>query len=288
MICKNPFVKGSIAHGCGQCLPCRINKRRQWTHRMMLESISHEHSSFLTLTYDDDNVPDGGSLVPQHVSDFIRSYRKRSGQSVRYFAVGEYGDATERPHYHMALFGVGAPYDPQDSPIVRDAWNFGFHYHGTLTVQSAHYIAGYVTKKMTHEEDERLQGRHPEFARMSLKPGIGALSASDIARAICPSEGYSYYDTLGDVPTSLSHGNKSLPLGRYMRGVIRKAVGFDDPGREDERLEIARKQLQALWVSRFEVTGDNSIKEAIQASSEQKIRQLTAKFKIYNTGNKKI
>lgn len=254
----------------------------------MLESIAHEDCSFVTLTYNDDNVPEGSSLVPRDLQLFLKRLRHHVETPFRYFACGEYGDITERPHYHLALFGVAPSYDPQSHPAILSSWDYGYHYSGTLTIQSAHYIAGYVTKKLTSKYDPRLHNRHPEFARMSLRPGIGALSASDIARAIAPTEGFSYYEHAGDVPSSLSHGRSAMPLGRYMRARIRTAVGYDDPAAESERISGYQKQMQALWATRYAITEDNTIKEAIQTSTEQKIRQLTAKYKIYNTGKKQI
>ena len=108
MVCKKPFTRGVEAYGCGQCLPCRVNRRRIWTHRVLLEAIKSSESSFITLTYDDENLPENGSLCPSHVRDWLKRIRKKvEPRKLRYFLVGEYGDETKRPHYHVALFGVG-------------------------------------------------------------------------------------------------------------------------------------------------------------------------------------
>ena len=50
-------MKDAVPFGCGQCLPCRVNKRRLWTNRIMLESMCHDDNAFVTLTYNDDNIP---------------------------------------------------------------------------------------------------------------------------------------------------------------------------------------------------------------------------------------
>lgn len=153
----------------------------------MLEEMSTAavggHSFFVTLTYNKENLPSDLSVHPQHLQLWLKRCRKRlTGYSLRFYGVGEYGDKSWRPHYHAAIFVV-----PHQS--VKPDWSFvdeqlceawqgkGFVHIGTLTQASAGYIGGYVTKKMTKKEDERLNGRKPEFARMSLRPGIGALAA---------------------------------------------------------------------------------------------------------------
>jgi len=172
---------GSVPAGCGQCMPCRINRRRLWTHRMMLESYKHAENSFLTLTYDDEHLPARGSLDPSHTQKWLKRFRKAiAPRKVRFYLVGEYGDQSQRPHYHAALFGVGPDGIVVNNEycsvpdIVSRTWGKGHVMLGSLTSASAQYICGYVTKKMTSKFDPRLNGRYPEFARMSRRPGIGS------------------------------------------------------------------------------------------------------------------
>jgi len=91
--------------GCGQCIHCRANRRREWVLRILLELEKHEFNTFLTLTYDDVHLPGDQSLQPKHLTDFFKRLRKKVEYPIRYYAVGEYGEETERPHYHIALFG---------------------------------------------------------------------------------------------------------------------------------------------------------------------------------------
>ena len=210
MLCRKPFRE----FACGQCMPCRISRRRLWTHRMLLETLKHDSNSFATLTYADDFVPLNGSLNPRHVQLWLKRFRKEiSPVSLRFFLVGEYGDVSQRPHYHAALFGVG----PELQDLVAKTWQMGHVMLGDLTVQSARYIAGYVTKKMTRWDDPRLNGRHPEFSRMSLRPGIGASAVPDIALTLLDTDqGRQHLARLSDVPTSLKHGSSDMPLGRLL------------------------------------------------------------------------
>lgn len=173
-------------------MACRVNKKRLWTHRIMLEQIYTSQnggvSLFLTLTYNKENLPDDLSVHRDHLQRYLKRLRKRLAPlQIRYYGVGEYGDKSWRPHYHLALFIVGANNDSITHAIrdlihdsITDSWNLGFVHIGRLTAQSAGYIAGYVTKKMTNKKDDRLNGRNPEFSAMSLKPGIGALAAPAI------------------------------------------------------------------------------------------------------------
>lgn len=240
VLCKKPFHN----FACGQCNPCRFNRRRLWSHRMMLESLKHAENSFLTLTYDAEHLPAGGTLVPRDVQLFLKRLRKAiSPVALRYFFVGEYGDQTFRPHYHAALFGLGIG----ATDVVKKSWGFGHVMLGDLTLHSAQYIAGYVVKKMTSDTDRRLDGRHPEFARMSLRPGIGAPAVGDVAVALKNQYGINFILDSGDVPVSLKSAKKNMPLGRYIRSKLRAELGLTD-ALKDKDAQIYRSQkMSALY-----------------------------------------
>lgn len=111
MTCEAPFLGTGGVYPCGRCPACLSKRRRTWAHRIMLEAYGHEgRSSFVTLTYAEAFVPrglrDAPTLELGHLQGFIRSLRKRDKAiKVRYFACGEYGERSGRPHYHLALFG---------------------------------------------------------------------------------------------------------------------------------------------------------------------------------------
>lgn len=281
MLCRKPFMKKSMSFGCGQCLPCRLNKRRLWTHRIMLESLVHKEASFLTLTYA--QVPPGGTLEPRDLTLFLKKLRKTLGP-FRYFAVGEYGDQSWRPHYHLALFGHGT----QHSNTILKTWGKGHTYTGTLTLQSAQYVAGYVTKKMTSKNDPRLSGLYPEFARMSLRPGIGAPAVSCLAEALSNKNGWDLITNTGDVPSVLAHGRRKLPLGRYLRTRLRNAMNFENTGAQDNRDEVWKKsaEMQALYANYLldQSSGKPSFSVQLQEEEDQIVRIMTNKFKIWNRG----
>lgn len=196
-----------------------------------MEATLHGFNSFATLTYSEDRVPVGGSLVPRDLQLFFKRLRKAyNGNAVRYFAVGEYGDQSARPHYHAALFGL-PPCENRGvigscvcgpCSVVRETWGSGHVMLGELSTSSAAYIAGYVVKKWTSAAVPALNGRHPEFARMSLRPGIGAGVLPDVALGLIRSR---YTEVQPDVPTALRHGSTVLPLGRYLTGKLREELG---------------------------------------------------------------
>lgn len=223
MLCTKPFRQAGIEYGCGQCLPCRISRRRLWATRIQLESLCHEKSAFVTLTYSPDHLPSDNSLNPRHLQLFIKRLRRALEPRVlRFFAVGEYGELHSRPHYHLALFGV----DRDDQTTLDKTWGKGFVDVGDIQQESASYIAGYVVKKLTLPDSPGLNGRHPEFARMSLRPGIGALVVEEIMRVVYSQNGSKDIAIRGDVPDQIHLNGKKVPLGRYIRNQLRDAYGI--------------------------------------------------------------
>lgn len=161
---------------CGRCIGCRLERSRQWALRCVHEASQHKRNSFITLTYDDFHCPSDGSLHYEHFQLFMKRLRKAMGP-VRFFMCGEYGPQLLRPHYHACLFGVDFPdRDSLDySSILSSLWPSGFSMVGDLNFNSAAYCARYCCSKVTGDlAAAHYSGRCPEFAHMSLKPGIGA------------------------------------------------------------------------------------------------------------------
>jgi hypothetical protein len=181
---------------CGQCVGCRLERSRQWAVRCLHESKSHARNCFITLTYDDDHVPYDGSLDYTHYQLFMKRLRKALGPA-RFYMCGEYGDDYGRPHYHACLFGVdfpdrvvqsrsGSGFFVYRSDLLSSLWPHGFSSVADFSFETAAYVARYVMKKITGQAGEthydvvntetgEIFSRTPEFCRMSLKPGIGAL-----------------------------------------------------------------------------------------------------------------
>lgn len=193
---------------CGQCMHCRLRKKRDWAIRMMHENSQHERSSFLTLTYSDENLPHDLGLDKRHWQLFAKKLRNRVGP-FRYFHVGEYGEENLRPHYHAIVFGHNFSFDRYqvdttdgghplyNSPTLDSLWDNGFAVVAEVTFDSVAYCAKYVTKKLSNPEVKDLRTAKakylyeesvtridpntgevwqvaPEYATMSRRPGIGS------------------------------------------------------------------------------------------------------------------
>lgn len=271
-------------------MPCRISKKRIWSHRIMLEALQYKDNAFVTLTYDDEKIPvtpDGlPTLNPKHLQDWLKRIRKVwEPNKLRFFAVGEYGDTTERPHYHLAMFNYpSCSYGmsryakrlnccPQ-CDAVRDTWGLGHVFLGTLEDHSASYIAGYVTKKLTAKDDYRLNGRHPEFARMSLRPGIGAGAMHEVASSLME---FDLEHREDDVPSSLRHGSRILPLGRYLKQRLRAYVGKDTKTPE-KVLEEYKETLRPLREDAF--NSSESFAKKIVEAADGKVARMEAKQRL--------
>ena len=157
---------------CGKCDGCAADRALEWAIRIHNEAQGHERNAFLTLTYKE--APD--SLKREHLQTFLKRVRHHSKRPVRYFACGEYGEKTRRPHYHMVLFGEdflgGAkPITEQlySNPILDGLWGHGFANIGSLTPASAAYTAGYCNKKLNDPDTFSLMSRRPPLGREWLK-----------------------------------------------------------------------------------------------------------------------
>jgi len=153
---------------CRQCLPCRLNKQREWTGRILLESKSHEHNTFVTMTYDEENVQ---VITKREMQLWQKKFRKeldrRTGETCRFYTIGEYGTRTARPHYHAIIFGP----DPRIAEaILQQTWSKGFVKASSMLPTHASYVARYSTKKLARSWTPK---NHPEFVIMSKKPPMG-------------------------------------------------------------------------------------------------------------------
>lgn len=144
---------------CGKCPGCKLEQSRQWAVRCLHEKRLHTESCFVTLTYDDAHLPPGNTLVKADLQNFLKRLRHDTGPGLRFFACGEYGSKTLRPHYHLLLLNSdfadkkliksGSAYNLYGSARLSKLWPFGHHALGDVTFESAAYVARYCMKKKT-------------------------------------------------------------------------------------------------------------------------------------------
>lgn len=261
---------------CGQCIGCRLERSRQWAVRCLHEASLHEANSFLTLTYDDDHLPSSGSLDKSEPQKFFKRLR-HVAQPFRYFMCGEYGDELSRPHYHVILFGEdfyadrrlfrsdggGSQGSLYRSATLERLWPFGFSTIGSVSFESAAYVARYACKKVTgelardhYEKVDRSTGEisrlEPEYSACSLKPAIGkgwiekymsnVYSRDSVVvrgREMLPPK---FYDKLHAEHDWLAHGVKLV--NRVIRGLARASER--SPERLEVREEVAAGKLSLL------------------------------------------
>jgi len=193
----------------------------------------HEDNCVITLTYDKENLPAGGTLVISHFQKFMKRLRKQySNKKIRFYHCGEYGvdpftDGLGRPHYHACIFNhqfndleifeekeTGNVYT---SEKLEKIWGKGFVTVMDLTLKSAGYVARYIIKKINGEKaDDHYQkiceitGKktkvQKEYATMSRKPGIGHEWYKEFKNDVFP---------LDDVIVLSSNSYHHVPTPKY-------------------------------------------------------------------------
>nr|QJB20859.1 MAG: replication initiator protein [Microvirus sp.] len=171
---------------CGQCTGCRLDRARAWAIRCMHEASLHSENCFLTLTYDDEHLPESGSLNKRDIQLFLKRLRDRiAPKRVRFLQCGEYGDEFSRPHHHVLLFGHdfsdkllfrgGKKNKLYTSALLKTLWPLGHHTIGAVDYDACSYCARYVLKKVTGDAAiEHYDGKLKEYITMSRRPGIAA------------------------------------------------------------------------------------------------------------------
>ena len=185
--CQTPFHKkmelvkgvetGYMPFPCGKCPACVRRRVSGWAFRLNKQSEQSNSAHFVTLTYNDEHIKKTKNgfetLVKKDVQDFFKRLRKLTKQKITYYAVGEYGDTGERPHYHIILFNA-------NPKIVENAWKLnditlGNVHFGDVGDASVGYTLKYISKD---KKIPQFNGddRQKEFALMSKGLGAGYLT----------------------------------------------------------------------------------------------------------------
>lgn len=217
---NDPHTWKAIDVPCGHCILCRQEQARQWGVRITHEASLWEESSFVTLSYDDKHLPLHRSLDFQDLEHFWKRLRHHVGK-LRYFAVGEYGEQTQRPHYHACIFGHAFVEHRQiirdkptllwTSPLLAECWGKGHVAVGALNFQTAQYTASYTLKKLkTGQQYVRIDEETGELIRL-VQP------QPRMSRNIAREWWIRYGNQVADHDLVIINGRKQKPPKAYDR-----------------------------------------------------------------------
>lgn len=253
MLCLDQITirtKYGIQHvPCGKCEICCMNRRNEWSVRLGKELQNASSAVFVTLTYDDQNVPvnEHGLLEvdKRHVQLFNKSLKEfnrklvnRMPESsrvlqkrVKYYLVAEYGTKTMRPHYHALYFNL----KKHSISKIGDLWKKGSVHVGNVNGASIHYTTKYIINK----DKEGKVKKAKEFTLISK--GIGEDYLEKNKSLIKKNYG------------NLVHGDKSmLPMPKYYKDKIYNKAEKDIVKQKNE--EYTRKKDKELLKK---IGGDN-------------------------------
>lgn len=285
-MCTSPFYLKEYLFEvpCGQCLQCRINKRKEWSLRLLHHMSYNNDCIFLTLTYNDENLINP-SLNKRDFQLFMKRFRKCHKQSIKYFACGEYGDKTYRKHFHAIIFGVSLRSILSDSratykfrrkgfdyfSLSLPYWSNGFAIVTTVSPDTIGYVAGYVTKKLKgYKKKYEELGLLPPFQLQSQ--GLGKEYAFDNEERL-KSELFCYFK------------DKKVSIPRYYRKLLDIDSSYFSTIIADKKLKL----IQMLDdKNRFRI-GEKELfryfdisPKFIDECREQKDLTLKAKEKLYS------
>lgn len=237
---------------CGKCVFCSVSRRSEWAVRLHYEGRKHYCKQFITLTYQEKFCPD--KVRKYHLQNFFKRLRK-AGCVFKYYAVGEYGAETQRPHYHILMFGE------VPRKAIEQAWSFysrktkkftpiGIVHIGSVTESSVMYCLGYTVHGAK-------KGNKRPFTLMSKGLGKSYLTPAMIA---WHKSGWKNYTMIYE---------KKVKLPRYFKRKI-----FTPR----EMMWIRQRETKESWerdVARIRKLAKTRIKDPIAYMQEQKLRYAT-------------
>lgn len=181
---------------CGKCLYCLEKRRIPWTVRLTHERRFWSRfgipTYFVTLTYDDANLPRDG-VSKRDIQLFLKRLRKfyasLESNKLKYFCVSEYGPSTHRAHYHLILFGFNRNISTT-LRIISKSWNNGFVKVSRVKPARIKYVTKYSTKffdklndrdsSPLSEDPDSTSSSSPEFRLISKGLGISFVNSQSI------------------------------------------------------------------------------------------------------------
>jgi len=285
---------------CGRCIVCKYKLAREWSFRIQLEMDYYggpESCAFVTLTYNDEHLPEDRSVFKEEIQLYLKRLRERlKGRDIKYYAIGDYGELEKRAHYHLIIMNVDGA-DRADNlgrlkrkeAIIRtnDDW---YHMHmawgkGYTDIQRPRstggvggYVANYLSKQSKAIEAAEKMGLAPPFRMMSKQLGLRSvvLLATKFREDSNVKWPINYIEKVGTDGKIYKHS-----LGRYLRKKLHEVAG-------KMGIYIAHKQLYIKRQYYKQGTmGVNSMELAHKLSKydqeQVEIKEAKAKFKLKGT-----
>lgn len=231
MSCFRPYTKkDGTTVPCGTCPPCVFRHTAGWAFRLLQEDRNSTSSHFITFTYDNNNLvttPTGlRSLCKYHMQTFFKRLRKHNrGRTIKYYAVGEYGSQTRRPHYHAIIFNANID-------TIELAWStrennhtkavpIGEIYYGDVSGHSIGYTLKYICKGKTVPAFD-LDDRQREFSLISKGIGISYLTDKMLMWHNADILNRAYVQLPGDIKVAMPRYYRSkIYVSEYQKELLR-------------------------------------------------------------------
>lgn len=243
-----PDGKGGLIYtfpaDCGKCLKCLLKRKAQWSFRLVEEKRNSFSSYFVTLTYDDKNIPRGDECYSSNKNDhfdFIKNLKAnekpkalalrsdismeeyqrkihgiKSVGKLKYFAVSEYGERLCRPHWHYILFNV------RDIRNIDLSWGKGIIQIDECNINTIDYVLKYMLK---YPKGADMETREKEKSYMSKGIGVNAFNG-EIIEHIRKIDGNQIINARGT----------KIPVPRYYRKKY-----LSDMDREKQNIYISQQ-----------------------------------------------
>lgn len=289
---------------CGQCIGCRLERSRQWAVRCVHEAKTWKQNSFITLTFNDVNVPQDYSLNVRHLQLFMKKFRKKyKGISsiekdgnlinpIRFYAAGEYGSmcafcrrsrqlcrcdeyvpSVGRPHYHLCIFN----FDFDDKkihtvrngfPIYRSAKLEELWPYGFSSIAELNFqTAAYVARYVMKKINGDLQEDHyalPNWETGEITPRKPEFNVMSRMPGIGSFFYEKYKDNIFPLDRVVMNGKPMRPPKAY-----EKWLGIESP----EELEFIKTAREKTFKNNQNAL-DNSTPERLKVIHEVKKLQL--------------
>ena len=257
---NNPTQDACNIVPCGKCILCLKRRQNSWAFRLTQESKQSKSAIFLTLTYENTPLSFNGNstLSKTDYQKFTKRLRSKikTNKPLKYYACGEYGTQSQRPHYHSIIFNL--PFEwTKNATYLQETWGLGHIDVSPCNTATISYVTKYLLKGNFEPQNE-LDDRTPEFSLMSKKLGLSHLT---------PQMQKYYQQNLNNFVT-LENGTKTA-LPRYFREKIftkKQIKKFNSESQEN------RDQY-------FKTSFNNSFKQELEWKKQQ-ISQANKKAKI--------